>query len=76
MVLGEGLVLIAAGTVIGLPASLAAGRVGASLLFGIQPGDPLTLALAAAVLLAAGLLAAVVPARHAASIEPMRALRQ
>jgi len=69
------MVIVAAGLAIGLPAALLLGRVAASQLFGIQPHDPAMLAAAAAVLAAAALAAAWLPARRAARIEPLRALR-
>ena len=75
MVLRDGLLLIALGVVVGLPVSLAAGRITSSLLYGIQPRDPLTLALTAAVLLGVGVVSAWAPARRAARIDPMQALR-
>jgi len=75
LVLGDGLLLIAIGLSIGLPLSLAAGRVSASLLYGIQPDDPLTLVLTAIVLMAIGVSAAFLPARRAATIAPIEALR-
>jgi putative ABC transport system permease protein len=75
MVLRDGLLLIAAGIAIGLPLSVAAGRISSSLLYGIQPGDPLAFVLTVAVLLVIGMVAAFVPARRAASIEPVEALR-
>ncbi|HET9784308.1 MAG TPA: FtsX-like permease family protein, partial [Terriglobales bacterium] len=75
MVLREGLALVAVGTVLGVGASLWAGRALASLLFDVQPGDPLSLAAAAAVLLAAGGLAALLPALRASRTDPARTLR-
>jgi ABC-type antimicrobial peptide transport system permease subunit len=75
MVLREGLLLIALGVAIGLPLSLAAGRIGASLLYGIKPNDPLSFGLTIAMLLAIGVLAAFLPARRAAAVEPNQALR-
>jgi hypothetical protein len=75
MVLRDGLLLIALGVAIGLPLSLAAGRISASLLYGIKPDDPLTFVLTIAVLIAIGVLAAYVPARRAAALEPLEALR-
>jgi predicted permease len=75
MVLRDGLLLIALGVAIGLPLSLAAGRISASLLYGVKPNDPLTFVLTVAVLLAIGILAAFLPARRAAAVEPIEALR-
>jgi predicted permease len=76
LVLRQTAPLIVAGLVIGAAAALAAGRGAASLLFGLQPGDLRSRALAAAVLGAISLVACLVPARRASRIHPMRALRQ
>src|SRR5205823_294115 len=73
-VLREGIVLIAAGVAIGVPLSVLATRGGASLLFGIRPTDGITIVSTIAILLVAGLVAAYLPARRAASIDPIRAL--
>lgn len=67
--------LIVLGLVIGVAASLAGAHLLESLIFGIAPRDPLTLAAACALLLLTGLLAAWWPARRAAATEPMEALR-
>ena len=47
-----------------------------TLLFGVTPADPLTLAAVAGVLVATAALAAYVPARRATRVDPVRALRQ
>jgi predicted permease len=75
MVIRDAALLVAAGLLVGIPISMAAGRTVASLLFEIKPGDPLTLALTASVLAAIGIGAALLPARRAASLEPLRVLR-
>ena len=75
MVLRGGALLIALGVAIGLPISLAAGRISASLLYGIKPNDPVTIGLTIGVLLGIGVLAAFLPARRAAAIQPVEALR-
>jgi ABC-type antimicrobial peptide transport system permease subunit len=75
MILREAAVLIAAGIVAGLVIALAAGKLAASLLYGITPHEPVTLAAATAVLVSAGLLASFWPARAATRIEPTVALR-
>ena len=64
------------GMLAGLAASLAAGRLIKSLLFGIRADDPLQLAAAALVLTAAIALAAYIPAQRAARLDPMTALRE
>lgn len=76
MVLRRALILAAAGLACSIPAALAASRLLKSLLFGIQPNDPFALLFAAALLLAAALLAGYLPARRAARIDPLAALRQ
>jgi predicted permease len=60
---------------IGIPAAIGAGYLMASQLFGVRPWNPLLLAGATALLAFATLVAAVIPARRAASIEPILALR-
>jgi putative ABC transport system permease protein len=63
------------GLAIGLVASLAATRVLSSQLFGVAAHDPLTLAIVVAVVALAGAAACLFPARRAASVSPMVALR-
>ena len=63
------------GLAIGLALSLAAARLEAAVLFGVRPLDALSLAGALCILAWAGAAAAWLPARRAASIEPMQALR-
>ena len=75
MVMRETLLVLAAGAAIGLPAAVAAAQVLRSLLFALAPSDPPTIVLAAATLAGAGALAGFLPARRAASLSPMDALR-
>jgi predicted permease len=75
MVLRRVLVLAAVGLAISVPAALGAFRLVKSLLFGTQPNDPGTLAVAGVVLLGAAILAGYVPARRASRIDPLAALR-
>ncbi|SPE41229.1 putative Permease [Candidatus Sulfopaludibacter sp. SbA3] len=75
LILRETLILLTAGAAVGVPAALAAARLIRSLLFGLSPWDPLTVACATIILFAAGALAGFLPARRAASIEPTVALR-
>ena len=75
LILREGLVVTLTGVAIGLVATLGLSRIMAGYVYGIKPTDPLTFAAAAVVLLLAALVACYVPARRAASIEPMRVLR-
>lgn len=75
LVLGQGLRLALSGLLIGLLGSFAAARLIAGLLFGIGPYDPMTLGATSLVLLAVALLACYMPARRAARVDPMVALR-
>ena len=75
MVLRGAMWQIVFGLAIGIPAALFAGHLMASLLFGVQAYDPLALAAATLVLAFCAALAGFLPARRAASIEPMQALR-
>jgi len=75
MVLGHGLVLTFLGVAIGAAGALALTRVAKSFLFEVTPTDPLTFTGVALVLLASALLASFLPARRAASIDPIVALR-
>jgi predicted permease len=63
------------GLAIGIPVALVAGRLVADQLFNVRPYDPVSLALAVAVLSVAAAIAGFIPAARAASIEPMQALR-
>jgi putative ABC transport system permease protein len=75
MVLGQGLRTILAGIVIGVAAALALTRTVQSLLFHVTATDPLTFAAVILVLIATALLAGYIPARRAAKVDPMVALR-
>ena len=75
MVLGSGLRLALIGVLIGLAGALASSRLLHSLLFQVSAINPFIFAAAAAALIGAGLAAAYLPARRAAAIDPMRALR-
>ncbi len=76
LVLKDLIGLMSAGLIVGLAASLAIITVFKSLLFGIRDADPLVIATAAALFLLTGLVAAGLPAHRAATIDPMRALRE
>ena len=69
------LVQIVLGLVLGIPAALLAGHLMASQLYGVKAYDPLALAGATVVLAICAAFAGFIPARRAASIEPMQALR-
>ena len=76
LVLGQGARLILLGLALGLGVSLALSRLLASLLFGVAPNDPATLAFVAVLLGAVALLASYLPARGAGRIDPLTALRE
>ena len=75
MVMRRALILVAVGLAIGIPIALLGGRLMRTQLYEVKTYDPLTLAGAVLVLSAAATLAGFIPAKRAASIEPMRALR-
>ena len=75
IVLSQGLAVAAIGVAIGLASSLVLSRFLRSMLVGIEPTDPLTFLLVASSLMVVGLLACAVPARRAARVDPMVALR-
>ena len=75
LVVGDGLRLTIAGIAIGLVAAAAMSVSMKSLLFGVAPFDPLTFAVMTAALVGTSALACVVPARRAARVDPMVALR-
>jgi len=74
-ILREALTLAAIGVAIGLPAALALVRVIRFIFYGVEPHDPLTMIGAAVLMVAVAALAAWIPARRAAKIDPMEALR-
>lgn len=71
----RGVVLVLAGLALGVVAALAVGRLMAGLLYQVEPGDPATLVAVSLVLLLAGALAAYLPARRIAAVDPVRAFR-
>jgi putative ABC transport system permease protein len=75
MVMSQGMAMTAAGIALGLTGAAFATRFLAGLLYGIGPGDPLTLGGAAAMLGAVALAACYIPARRAMRVDPMVALR-
>lgn len=75
MVIGQGLRTTLIGIALGVIGALAVSRTLQSLLFGLSPNDPLTLAIVAGVLVMVALLACYIPARRAAKVDPMQALR-
>ena len=75
LLMSEGLRLAAIGVAIGAAAAIATGRLVQSLLFGVSPSDPATYAVVIATLLAVAAAAAFLPARRAARVDPIAALR-
>jgi predicted permease len=75
LVLRQAFTLVLAGVAVGIPAAMAASRWLKSLLFGVTPIDPLTLAGASLALVTVAALAAYLPARRASRVDPMAALR-
>jgi ABC-type antimicrobial peptide transport system permease subunit len=75
MVMREGLVLTVIGVIVGLPTAYFAARVLGTLTYGISPADPLTFAMAALLFVSLGVAAGIVPARRAARVDPVIALR-
>jgi putative ABC transport system permease protein len=75
MVLRAAFTQIGIGLALGIPAAIGAGKLMTNQLFAVQPWDPIMLALAALMLSVAALLASAIPARRAAGVEPMVALR-
>ncbi len=76
MILGQGMLLVSVGVVIGLAAAFGLMRFLGSLLFGVKATDPLTFAAVAATLTAVALFAAFIPAQRATRVDPILALRQ
>ncbi len=75
MVMRGGIALTAAGVVVGIGAGLVGTRLAASQLFGVHPADPLTVVSVLALMISAAAVAAYVPARRAARVDPVVALR-
>jgi predicted permease len=75
-VVGRGGALVGAGSVIGIVAAVIATKLLATLLYGVEPTDPLALVAAVAVLFAVGVVAAFVPARRASLTDPAMVLRE
>jgi len=76
MFLRESLALLGVGVLLGLPVALAITRFVASMLFGLGPHDPASIGAALIVLTAATVAASYLPARRAAAVDPIQALRQ
>jgi predicted permease len=75
LVVGQGILLVLAGSVFGVAAAFGVTRYLASLLYGVRPVDPLTFTAVAILLFVVAVAACFVPARRAMSVDPMVALR-
>jgi putative ABC transport system permease protein len=75
LVLREGFLVTTVGLAVGIVGAFALTRLIASQLYGVTPMDPLTIATVALLLTAVAMLACVIPARHAANVDPLRVLR-
>ena len=76
MVIAEAGWMVGSGVVIGVALGLGAAKAASTLLFGLQPTDPVTIVSATAVLATIGFIASYVPARRASKLDPMKTLRQ
>ncbi|HXW93645.1 MAG TPA: FtsX-like permease family protein, partial [Terriglobales bacterium] len=75
LVLREGMLLVGVGLLVGVPVSLASGRVLRGFLFGLKSTDPVSLIAVGLLLGIVAVLATLIPARRAAKVDPMVALR-
>jgi predicted permease len=75
LILGQGMRLVLTGVAVGLLGALAMSRVLAGQLYGVAGADPMTIVVAATTICAVALLACVLPARKAANVDPLVALR-
>ncbi len=75
LVLGSGLLVTTCGLALGAAAAFGVTRYLKSILFDVQPADPITFIAVGALLLCVGLLACYLPARRAATVDPLNALR-
>ena len=76
MIVRDGLAIAVPGVLIGAPCAWAAARLVRARLYGIDPGDPRMLLIAAAILLSTALAASLLPALRASRVEPIEALRE
>jgi putative ABC transport system permease protein len=75
LVVRQSLIWAVGGTMLGIIGSLGVMRLLGAMLYGVQPADPLVLAAVSALLMGVALVACYIPARRAARVDPMTALR-
>jgi ABC-type antimicrobial peptide transport system permease subunit len=75
LVLSGAFRMVGLGLVLGIPLAIGAGRLISAQLYGVSAWDPIALSIAFGALAVCGLIAALIPASRAASIDPMTALR-
>ena len=75
LVMRRAVVILVLGAAVGMAISLAATRIIANMIYGVRPFDAITLIGATVLLVATGLLASYIPARRAAHVDPLQALR-
>ena len=75
LIVGNGMLVAGTGVVIGLAAAYWLSRLMASLLYGVKPNDPLKFGTVAVLLIAVAAIASYIPARRAAKVDPVIALR-
>jgi ABC-type antimicrobial peptide transport system permease subunit len=75
LVLRQGMTIVAIGIAVGLFAAFAVSRLAAKLLFGVSPNDPLTFAVTVLVLALVALVATLIPARRAITVDPVLVLK-
>jgi ABC-type antimicrobial peptide transport system permease subunit len=72
----DSLIIVGAGVVMGVPSAILLGRIARSQLYGIAPNDPYTIAIAILIFMAIGAAATRLPAKRAASLDPVQAIKQ
>jgi putative ABC transport system permease protein len=75
LILRDGMLLAGIGVLLGFVGALGLTRLLASLLFGVQARDPITIGVVAGLLSAVALIACIIPAQRAARVDPLTALR-
>lgn len=76
LVLAQSATLVSFGLILGAACALGLSRLLTTLLFGVRPGDPVTIAVMAAAIAAAAMLASLPPALRASRVDPVVALRE